>query len=313
MPAIIGKDTIVVEHDGLTIKELAGNVAALGFSNSDDVSIAHVTINEPTAEPWLTIDYDEWLCLLKGKIELNYYSKELESGEQTMTVEIGETCFIKKGERFRPVFPYGNVEYIAVCIPAFKPERCIREEDTETSQVTARLRELHCGIKNTVNNDKQVSCNNEPTDVVNGTHKTSFEAQENDYIYHMCQKKLWDDAVKLGIAYFPPTFEVDGGFTHATALPQRLIQTANHFYSQTVGDWICLQLSMKALHTKGIVTRYEQPKNVGSIATGMDWNDWACPHIFGGIPTTQNDTVLIQTFPMERNELGIFVGIQGLL
>ena len=31
-------------------------------------------------------------------------------------------------------------------------------------------------------------------------------------------------------AYFPKTFEVDGLYTHATGVPSRLIETANHFY-----------------------------------------------------------------------------------
>lgn len=30
-------------------------------------------------------------------------------------------------------------------------------------------------------------------------------------------------------AYFPPTFASDG-FTHATAVPSRLLDVANHFY-----------------------------------------------------------------------------------
>ena len=31
-------------------------------------------------------------------------------------------------------------------------------------------------------------------------------------------------------AYYPKTFEVDGLYTHATGVPSRLIETANHFY-----------------------------------------------------------------------------------
>ena len=31
-------------------------------------------------------------------------------------------------------------------------------------------------------------------------------------------------------AYFPKTFEADGLYTHATGVPSRLIETANHFY-----------------------------------------------------------------------------------
>ena len=47
----------------------------------------------------------------------------------------------------------------------------------------------------------------------------------------MCQRAQWDAAKKAGEAYFPPTFGEDG-FTHATGVPSRLIETANHFYQQ---------------------------------------------------------------------------------
>ena len=103
MPKLIGKSTRVVEHDGLSIDELAGNVA----SNEDTLSVARVIVATPTSEPWLTLDYDEWICVLKGKIEMNYYNKE--ETLEVMTVEEGQTCFISKGERFRPVFPDGEI------------------------------------------------------------------------------------------------------------------------------------------------------------------------------------------------------------
>jgi hypothetical protein len=35
-------------------------------------------------------------------------------------VNQGETFFVGKGERFRPVFPQGDTE--SVCLPAFTPE-----------------------------------------------------------------------------------------------------------------------------------------------------------------------------------------------
>jgi uncharacterized protein (DUF952 family) len=304
MPKIIGKGTIVVEHDGLTINELVGNVGTRDSSNCDDISVAHVTVVEPTAEPWLTLDYDEWICLLKGTIEMKYCS---DSGEEiSLTIQTGETCFISKGERFRPVFPYGAAEYIAICSPAFSPARCQREEDAETSQVTARLRELHNAgsstknVNGTTNNHVDATSFNMPTEL-------------SDIIYHMCEKKVWDDAVQAKRSYFPPTFEVDGGFTHATAVPERLIDTANHFYTQVAGDWICLQLSIKALHNMvGIVTRYENPKPVGMTSTDSQWSNWACPHIFGGIPT-QVDGIVQKTFPIERDaSTGNFVRITGL-
>ena len=40
----------------------------------------------------------------------------------------------------------------------------------------------------------------------------------------------WEEAKAQGHAYYPKTFEADGDYTHATGVPGRLIETANHFY-----------------------------------------------------------------------------------
>ena len=104
MPKLIGASSRVVDHDGLTIDELAGNVA----SSEDTLSVARVLVTKPTAEPWLTLHYDEWICVLKGKIEINYEDENKEL--QTMEFVEGQTCFIAKGERFQPVFPQGEIK-----------------------------------------------------------------------------------------------------------------------------------------------------------------------------------------------------------
>ena len=45
----------VVQTPNLKIDEfLAGNVA----TSNDTISIAYVSISKPTAEPWLTLDYN---------------------------------------------------------------------------------------------------------------------------------------------------------------------------------------------------------------------------------------------------------------
>ena len=95
MPKIIGKAEVVVDDgEGLTIKELVGNVA----TKEDRISIAHVNVTNPASEPWLTLHYDEYICVLKGKILLQHANGELE-------VNAGDSVFIEKGERFRPIFP----------------------------------------------------------------------------------------------------------------------------------------------------------------------------------------------------------------
>ena len=302
MPKLVGKSSTVVNHDGLTIDELAGNVA----TSDDSLSIAYVTVSKPTAEPWLTLDYDEWICVKKGLIELHY--QEPVSGEETvLELKAGDTAFISKGERFRPVFPKGDTEYVPVCLPAFRPDRCLREEEDQSNGITKRLRELHGMNKDTA--DLKSS-----PDTVGMSCSAPVDEATKDVLYHMCQKKLWEKAVQSGEAYYPPTFEADGYFTHATAVPLRLIDTANHFYTNTEGEWICLQLSRSALAKVGIVTKDEGGLPVGDKAVANDWIEsrWICPHIYGGLPTLESLGILTEVFPMVRDENGKFLSIAGL-
>lgn len=280
MPHIIGQSTRVVESDGLTIDELAGNVA----TKSDRISIAHVKISTPTSEPWLTLDYDEWMCVLKGRMVLKY------SDDNSLEVVAGQTVFIEKGERFRPTFPEGDTEYVPVCLPAFRPDRCKREDEPD-SAVSVKLRALH----------GDAAAPPEPK-----RSKLTQEDSAPEVLYHMCQRHLWEDAKKSGQAYFPPTFDTDG-FTHATAVPSRLITTANHFYQDVPGEWICLRFRRSSLRQLGIVTRDEKAMPVGEKIANDAWDHWVCPHVYGGIPSQVVDA----EFPMLRKGSEYTV-IQGL-
>ena len=167
MPHIVGATQRVVEHGGITIDEMCGNAS----TNEDRISIALVKVAEPSSEPWLTLHYDEWMCVLKGRMVLLHGDgKELE-------VKAGETVFIAKGERFRPTFPEAGTEYVPVCLPAFKPERCIREEE-EGSAVSKRLAELHSNKK-------------PRTDAPPSSDAPSAPGAE--VLYHMCQVRSLSD------------------------------------------------------------------------------------------------------------------------
>merc|ERR1740130_1634181 len=120
MPRVVGAATRVVDAPGLSIDELAGNVA----TKQDTLSIALVKAAAGTAEPWLTLHYDEWICVLKGKVVL-----EVPGDEPSVEVPAGSTVHIAPGERFRPSFPV-DTEYVPVCLPAFRPDRCVREDST---------------------------------------------------------------------------------------------------------------------------------------------------------------------------------------
>jgi len=273
MPTILGSSTTVVDHEGLQINELAGNVA----TSEDRISIALVKVSEPSSEPWLTLDYDEWMCVLKGRMVL------LHGDGLELEVKTGQTVFIARGERFRPTFPEGGTEYVPVCLPAFRPDRCVREE--EEGEVMQGLAKLH------------------------GKKRKRDNAAKLDTLFHMTTAARWEEAKRTNSAYFPPTFDVDGGFTHATAVPSRLITTANHFYQESKGDWVCLRFSRAALRKSGIVVCDEEAKPVGDTAVGDDWNEWVCPHVLGGIPPA----VVDKEFPMKRDADGkAFLGITGL-
>eukprot|EP00929_Paragymnodinium_shiwhaense_P022112 TRINITY_DN14220_c0_g1_i2.p2 TRINITY_DN14220_c0_g1~~TRINITY_DN14220_c0_g1_i2.p2 ORF type:complete len:128 (+),score=27.53 TRINITY_DN14220_c0_g1_i2:436-819(+) len=120
----------VVDTGSLAIDELAGNVA----TKEDTISIARVVVSAATSEPWLTLHYDEWMCVLAGVANFRY-------AEGVVEVKAGETVFIPRGTRFKPEFP-GACEYIPVCLPAFRPDRCIREDGPD-SDVAQKLRTLH--------------------------------------------------------------------------------------------------------------------------------------------------------------------------
>lgn len=303
MPRLIGSSQTVVEVDGLKIDELAGNVA----TSEDTISIAYVTVSKPTAEPWLTLDYDEWLCVRKGYMVLEFQKEDGENG--SLEVNAGETCFVAKGERFRPVFPIAPTEYVPVCTPAFRPDRCHREEGDVASDVTNKLLKLH-GMEKDGDSEE---VNLEMKATATSINSCSANANE-DILFHMCEKHLWEGAVKSQKAYYPPTFEKDGFFTHATSVPQRLIDTANHFYKQSQTEWICIQLSRSALTNLGIITKDEGGLPVGDtpVAEEIIKNNWKCPHIYGGIPTLETLGVLTKTFPMKRNADGEFLTIIGL-
>ena len=316
MPERIGSSKIVVDHDGLIITELSGNVA----TGDDTISIAHVVVSKPTSEPWLTLAYDEWICLTKGLMVLHY---EDDAGtEVTLDVQPGETILIRKGERFRPCFPHGDTEYFPVCLPAFRPSRCQREEHPDTSVITKTLRALH--HQDIIPSSKSIARLNPNQTSSTGRllNQTTVDAhhqrptpREDRVLYHMCPRDRWQAAVDQGQAYFPPTFDVDGGFTHATVVPHRLVETANHFYTAIKGDWIVLSISQAALLKLGIRTKDEQALPVGASAASEDWieNKWICPHIYGGIPTQASLGVVLDMYGMTRRPDGTFVDIPGLV
>lgn len=84
-------------------------------------------------------------------------------------VTAGQAIFLAKGERVRWVFTE-EAEYIPVCLPAFSPANCFREEG--------------------------------------GTPPAAHDAHTD--IYHLVQKPLWEKCKARGETYYPPTYAEDG-------------------------------------------------------------------------------------------------------
>lgn len=304
MPKIVGKATRVVETDGFAIDEYAGNAS----SKDDTMSLAVVKVSKPYSEPWLTLDYDEWIAVIKGKVDCHVMDEATKTETKAVSAVAGETIFIEKGQRFKPVFPVADTEYIPVCIPAFKPERCKREDEgrdkDEEQKITERLEELH----------SQQPSDDSIEDKVTDKAKDANDDYNNGTLYHMCEKSEWKAAVDADAAYFPPTFQQDGGFTHATFVPETLIGTANHFYTSSKDDWICLKLcSAKTFKDKcGIFTIFEEAKSVGTIQVKDESKGDVFPHIYGGIPVSIPG-IVVEIYHMKRDPSnGRFLSITGL-
>jgi hypothetical protein len=97
--------------------------------------------------------------------------------------------------------------------------------------------------------------------------------------------------------------------THATGVPSRLLTTANHFYQDVPGAWVCLQFTRTALRDAGIFVKDEEALPVGDKPVSADWvaSNWVCPHVIGGIPAA----VVEKEYPMIREGTS-YVAIESL-
>ena len=109
----------------------------------------------------------------------------------------------------------------------------------------------------------------------------------------------------IGDLYFPPTFEQDGGFVHATADPNLLLGVLNNFYRESKNDWICLEIDPVPYGDKLI---YEAPMAVGGIASNQS-TALKFPHIYQGI---MKHTVLKRYKICREEDSGKFVSIEGI-
>ncbi len=100
-----------------TIREFIGEVN----TGTDGISIAYMNSPEGWSEPGQAPDFDEYTFLLKGKLLI-----ETKNGNYELNPM--EVALTEKGEWVRYSSPWtGGAEYIAICIPAFSPERAHRD------------------------------------------------------------------------------------------------------------------------------------------------------------------------------------------
>jgi ethanolamine utilization protein EutQ (cupin superfamily) len=88
-------------------------------TQTDDISIAHMRAPAGWEEPFQTPDFDEYTLVLKGSLRVEHDSGHTE-------VAAGQAILTGAGERIR-YSTLQECEYVAVCLPAFTPERVQRE------------------------------------------------------------------------------------------------------------------------------------------------------------------------------------------
>jgi mannose-6-phosphate isomerase-like protein (cupin superfamily) len=120
MPIHIKNPTVIQAAGNLSkkIEEFVGRVN----SSTEAVSIARMKSPRGWTEPGQRPEFDEYTVVLDGVLRV-----EFEGG--SMEVAAGQAVFTKAGEWVRYSTPHsGGAEYLAVCLPAFSPEKVHRDE-----------------------------------------------------------------------------------------------------------------------------------------------------------------------------------------
>ena len=132
------KPVDVVTAPDLCISEYIGRVA----SGDASVSACVATVRAATKESPQTPQFDEYVIVLEGECHILFG----EGLKECAVVKAGEAFFLKRGTRVQWVWP-GPCRYVPICLPAFSPSNCGREEATgpvaKTEESMDRLRALH--------------------------------------------------------------------------------------------------------------------------------------------------------------------------
>jgi mannose-6-phosphate isomerase-like protein (cupin superfamily) len=119
MPELI-PDPVRVEAAGEPPK-LIDEFAGRASNREERVSIARMRSPGGWSEPGQRPDFDEYTIVLSGALVV-------ETEGQTLEVPAGRGILTRAGEWVRYSTPQA-AEYIAVCLPAFAPDRVHRDAD----------------------------------------------------------------------------------------------------------------------------------------------------------------------------------------
>ena len=116
MPRLIPNPTSIPVPGGKLIEEYVGSVN----TQTDEISIAHMRAPARWEEPFQTPDFDEYTLVLKGALRVEHDAGHTD-------VAAGQAILTTAGEHIR-YSTLEECEYVAVCLPAFTPERVQRED-----------------------------------------------------------------------------------------------------------------------------------------------------------------------------------------
>ena len=109
----------VIKAAGSPSKEIQEFIGRVN-TGTDEVSIARMVSPQGWSEPGQTPEFNEYSVVLKGSLHLKFKDQEL-------TVKAGQAVIVTSGEWVQYSTPdAGGAEYIAVCVPAFSPQRVHR-------------------------------------------------------------------------------------------------------------------------------------------------------------------------------------------
>ena len=117
MPTLIEQPTRIqaAGNKPKLIDEFVGHVN----SKTGSVSVAHMRSPEGWLEPGQTPEFDEYTVVLNGFVRVTHKSGHID-------VKPGQAVIAHKGEWVQYSTPEG-AEYIAICLPAFSPDKVHRD------------------------------------------------------------------------------------------------------------------------------------------------------------------------------------------